>query len=132
MWLTLAVVVASVLFLWWEGQAVRRGVRSQRQFVLRAVGCALLLVLALMLQFKEVVLPSARETSEGIRLLRLLQFSIGVFVLVIALVLVALLDARETLQRYMQERRRMIDSLVQTQPESSTSPSNGKHEKSSL
>lgn len=132
MWLTLAVVVVSALFLWRERQAVRRGVRSQRQLVLRAVGCALLLALALMLQFKEVILPSASETGEGIRLLRLLQFSIGVFVLVIALVLVALLDARETLQRYVQERRRMIDNLIQSPPKSSSPSSDGRRDESSL
>lgn len=132
MWLTLAVVVVSALFLWREGQALRRGARSQRQLVLRAIGCALLLVLALVLQFKEAILPLAGETSGGVRLLRLLQFSIGVFVLVIALVLVALLDVRETLQRYVQERKRMIDNLIQSPPQSSDPSSDGRRDEGSL
>ncbi|MEJ5253562.1 MAG: hypothetical protein WHX60_16925, partial [Armatimonadota bacterium] len=112
MWWTLVVAGVSVVFLWREVQAVRRGASSRRQLVLRAIGCVLLLMLALVLQFREAILPGAGETSSGARLLRLTQFLVGVFVLVMALVLVALLDARETLRRYVQERRRMVDDLV--------------------
>lgn len=134
MWLTIAVLVISVAFLWRESLAVRRGLSSRRQFTLRLVGCALLLTLALVLQFKESILLASGEASGGARLLRLLQFSIGVFVLVMALVLVALMDARETLQRYLRERRRMIDELVRTPPsppETSTPSSDGKRDESS-
>ncbi|MER3473839.1 MAG: hypothetical protein C4335_07350 [Armatimonadota bacterium] len=131
MWLTLTVVVVSVLFLWREMQAVRRGMSSRRQMTLRAIGCALLLSLALVLQFKEAILPSG-EVGGEVRLLRLIQFSVGVFVLVMALVLVALLDARETLQRYVQERRRMIDDLIQAPPQASAPSSDGKQDEGSL
>jgi len=130
-WLTLTVVVVSVLFLWREMQAVRRGMSSRRQMTLRAIGCALLLSLALVLQFKEAILPSG-EVGGEVRLLRLIQFSVGVFVLVMALVLVALLDARETLQRYVQERRRMIDDLIQAPPQASAPSSDGKQDEGSL
>lgn len=98
---------------------------------LRAIGCALLLSLALVMQFKEVILPSG-EVGGEVRLLRLIQFSVGVFVLVMALVLVALLDARETLQRYVQERRRMIDDLIQAPPQASAPSSDGKQDEGSL
>lgn len=134
MWLTIAVLIISVAFLWREARAVRRGLSSRRQFTLRLIGCALLLTLALVLQFKESILLTAGEASGGARLLRLLQFSIGVFVLVVALVLVALMDTRETLQRYLRERRRMIDELVRTPPSPPDSPtpsSNGKRDESS-
>lgn len=134
MWLTIAVLIISVAFLWREAFAVRRGLSSRRQFTLRLIGCALLLTLALVLQFKESILLAAGEASGGARLLRLLQFSIGVFVLVMALVLVALIDARETLHRYLRERRRMIDELVRTPPsppDSSTPSSDGKRDESS-
>lgn len=115
MWLTLAVLVVSVVFLWREARALRADVSSRRQFTLRAVGCAVLLLLALLLQFKDLLLlpHSAKEFTSGERLLRLLQFTLGVFVLVMALVLVALLDVRETLQRYTRERRRLANDLVQ-------------------
>lgn len=128
MWLTLAVVVVSVVFLWREARAMRGGVSSRRQFILRSVGCALLLALALMLQFKETIYLPASEASEGMRLLRLLQFSIGVFVLVLALVLVALMDARETLQRYLREHRQMMDELVRKPPAPASPSSDGKRD----
>lgn len=131
MWLTIAVLTLSVAFLWREARAVRRGVSSRRQFTLRLMGCVLLLSLALVLQFRESILLSASEASSGARLLRLLQFSIGVFVLVVALVLVALMDARETLQRYVHERRRMIDDLMRTPPsppDASTPSSDGRRD----
>lgn len=134
MWLTIAVLIISVAFLWREALAVRRSLSSRRQFTLRLIGCALLLTLALVLQFKESILLAAGEARGGARLLRLLQFSVGVFVLVMALVLVALMDARETLQRYLRERRRMIDELVRTPPsppDSSTPSSDGKRDESS-
>ncbi len=123
MWLTLAVLAVSAVFLWREARAVRRGISSRRQFTLRAIGCTLLLALALALQFREAILLPAGAASEGARLLRLLQFAVGMFVLVMALVLVALLDVRETLQRYLRERRQMIDELIQKPPTFTTSPS---------
>lgn len=131
MWLTLGVAVVCALFLWREAQEIRRGMRSRRQMTLRAIGCALLLSLAMVLQFKEAILPSG-EVGSGVRLLRLLQFLVGVFVLVVALVLVALLDARETLQRYVQERRQMINSLIQTPSEASAPSSEGERDEGSL
>lgn len=123
MWLTLIVLVVSGVLLWREARALRGGMSSRRQLVLRIVGCALLLILALVLQFKDVIVPPANTASDGARLLRLLQLTIGIFVLVMALVLVALLDARETLQRYLRERRRMIDDLIQASPQSPEPPS---------
>ncbi len=122
----------SVVFLWREVQAVRRGVSSRRQLALRAIGCALLLMLALVLQFREAILPAAGEASGGARLLRLTQFLVGVFVLVMALVLVALLDARETLRRYAQERRRMVDDLIAGVTKASPPSSDGKRDGNTL
>ncbi len=122
----------SVVFLWREVQAVRRGASSRRQLVLRAIGCVLLLMLALVLQFREAILPGAGETSSGARLLRLTQFLVGVFVLVMALVLVALLDARETLRRYVQERRRMVDDLVAGLNQAPPPSSDGKRDENTL
>lgn len=107
---------------------MRRGLSSRRQFTLRSIGCALLLALALVLQFKEAIYLPSGEASGGARLLRLLQFSIGVFVLVIALVLVALMDARETLQRYLREHRQMMDELVRKPPAPPSPSSDGKRD----
>ncbi|NSW79644.1 MAG: hypothetical protein HPY54_11485 [Chthonomonadetes bacterium] len=132
MWWTLVVAGVSVVFLWREVQAVRRGASSRRQLVLRAIGCVLLLMLALVLQFREAILPGAGETSSGARLLRLTQFLVGVFVLVMALVLVALLDARETLRRYVQERRRMVDDLVAGLNQAPPPSSDGKRDENTL
>ncbi|MDW8290982.1 MAG: hypothetical protein RMM06_09670 [Armatimonadota bacterium] len=122
MWLTLLVVALSVLFLWREWRALRQGASSRRQFTIRLVGCILLVLLALVLQFRDLLLAPARAAEGEVRLLRLLQFSAGVLVLVVALVLVALLDARETLQRYLRERRQAIDELLwqQNAPPSSS------------
>lgn len=134
MWLTIAVLVLSVAFLGREALAVRRGLSSRRQFTLRLIGCVLLLSLALVLQFKESILLPASEASGSARLLRLLQFSLGVLVLVTALVLVALMDARETLQRYLQERRQVMSELIRTPPapsEPSSTSSPGKRDESS-
>lgn len=131
MWFTLAVMAISVVFLWREARAVRRGVRSRRQFVLRAIGCALLVALAMLLQFREALLPLPSEAGSEVRLLRLLQFLVGVFVLVTALVLVALLDMRESLQRYLRERKQMADNLLRTPPTSCAPSSDGEdHENS--
>ncbi len=131
MWLTVAVLILSVAFLWREALAVRKGFSSRRQFALRLIGCVLLLSLALVLQFRELLLIPASEASGGARLLRLAQFSIGVFVLITALVLVALMDARETLQRYLRERRQMVDELIRTPPASSEPSSHGERDESS-
>ncbi|MCL6476073.1 MAG: hypothetical protein K6U75_13595 [Firmicutes bacterium] len=130
MWLTAAVLIVSVVFLGREALAVRRGLSSHRRFTVRLIGCVLLLSLALVLQFKEAILLSAGEASGGARLLRLLQFSVGVLVLVTALVLVALIDARETLQRYVHERRQIIDELLQTPSLPSEPSSDGKRDES--
>ncbi|GIV17856.1 MAG: hypothetical protein KatS3mg022_3291 [Armatimonadota bacterium] len=128
MWLTLAVAVVSVVFLWREARAMRRGLSSRRQFMLRCIGCALLLALALVLQFKEAIYLPSGEASGGARLLHLLQFSVGVFVLVMALVLVALLDARESLQRYLREHRQMMDELIRKPPAPVAPSSDGKRD----
>ncbi|MDW8104407.1 MAG: hypothetical protein RMK92_05290 [Armatimonadota bacterium] len=106
------VIALSTLFLWREWRAVRREVSSRRQFTIRLVGCLLLVLLALVLQFRDLLLTPARTAEGGERLLRLLQFTAGVLILALALVLVALLDARETLQRYLRERRRAIDEML--------------------
>jgi hypothetical protein len=90
----------------------------------------LLLALTLVLQFKEAILLSESGTSGGARLLRLLQFTIGVLVLVTAPVLVALMDIRETLQRYVHERRQMIDELLRTPSLPSEPSSDGKRDES--
>ncbi len=132
MWLTLVVLAVSVVFLWREARAVSAGFSSRRQFTLRAIGCVLLLTLALVMQFREAILLPSGTASEGARLLRLLQFAVGVFVLVVALVLVALLDARESLQRYLRERRKMIDDLIQQPPASSTPPSDDGRDESTV
>ncbi len=128
MWLTVVVAAVSVVFLLREARAMRKGLISRRQFVLRSIGCALLLALALVLQFKEAIYLPSGEASGGARLLRLLQFSIGVFVLVMALVLVALMDARETLQRYLREHRQMMDELVRKPPAAPSPSSDGKRD----
>ncbi|MGC8784042.1 MAG: hypothetical protein ACP5RN_06625 [Armatimonadota bacterium] len=128
MWLTVVVAAVSAVFLLREARAMRRGWSSRRQFVLRSIGCALLLALALVLQFKEAIYLPSGEASGGARLLRLLQFSIGVFVLVMALVLVALMDARETLQRYLREHRQMMDELVRKPPAPPSPSSDGKRD----
>ena len=130
MWLTAAVLIVSVVFLGREALAVRRGLSSRRRFILRLFGCVLLLALALVLQFKEAILLSAGEAGSGARLLRLLQFFVGVLVLVTALVLVALMDVRETLQHYLTERRRMIDELLRTPSLPSEPSSDGKRDES--
>jgi len=129
-WLTAAVLIVSVVFLGREALAVRRGLSSRRRFILRLFGCVLLLSLALVLQFKEAILLSAGEAGSGARLLRLLQFTIGVLVLVTALVLVALMDIRESLQRYVHERRQMIDELLRTPSLPSEPSSDGKRDES--
>jgi len=129
-WLTAAVLIVSVVFLGREAMAVRRGLSSRRRFILRLFGCVLLLALALVLQFKEAILLSAGEAGSGARLLRLLQFFVGVLVLVTALVLVALMDVRETLQHYLTERRRMIDELLRTPSLPSEPSSDGKRDES--
>jgi hypothetical protein len=131
-WLTLAVVTVCAILLWREARAVRQGFSSRRQFIVRLIGCALLLALALVLQFKESILLPAGAASSGARLLRLLQFSIGVFVLVMALVLVALLDARETLQRYLRERRQIVDDLIQAPHPSPSTSGDSKHDGNTL
>ncbi len=131
MWLTVAVLIVSMVFLGREALAVRRGLSSRRRFILRLIGCVLLLSLALVLQFKEAILLSAGEAGSGARLLRLLQFFVGVLVLVTALVLVALMDVRETLQHYLTERRRMIDELIEAPSSPSESSSDGKRDESS-
>lgn len=131
MWLTVAVLIVSMVFLGREALAVRRGLSSRRRFILRLFGCVLLLSLALVLQFKEAILLSAGEAGSGARLLRLLQFFVGVLVLVTALVLVALMDVRETLQHYLTERRRMIDELIEAPSSPSESSSDGKRDESS-
>jgi len=120
-----------MVFLGREALAVRRGLSSRRRFILRLIGCVLLLSLALVLQFKEAILLSAGEAGSGARLLRLLQFFVGVLVLVTALVLVALMDVRETLQHYLTERRRMIDELIEAPSSPSESSSDGKRDESS-
>ena len=120
-----------MVFLGREALAVRRGLSSRRRFILRLFGCVLLLSLALVLQYKEAILLSAGEAGSGARLLRLLQFFVGVLVLVTALVLVALMDVRETLQHYLTERRRMIDELIETPSSPSESSSDGKRDESS-
>jgi len=130
-WLTVAVLIVSMVFLGREALAVRRGLSSRRRFILRLIGCVLLLSLALVLQFKEAILLSAGEAGSGARLLRLLQFFVGVLVLVTALVLVALMDVRETLQHYLTERRRMIDELIEVPSSPSESSSDGKRDESS-
>lgn len=130
MWLTLVVAAVSAFFLWREARAVRAGLSSRRQFTLRAVGCALLLVLALVLQFREAILLPV-EAGGGARLLRLVQFSMGVFVIIMALLLVALLDARETLRRYLQERKRIVDDLVQRTANTLPSSDNRRDESTS-
>jgi hypothetical protein len=130
-WLTVAVLIVSMVFLGREALAVRRGLSSRRRFILRLFGCVLLLSLALVLQFKEAILLSAGEAGSGARLLRLLQFFVGVLVLVTALVLVALMDVRETLQHYLTERRRMIDELIEAPSSPSESSSDGKRDESS-
>jgi len=130
-WLTVAVLIVSMVFLGREALAVRRGLSSRRCFILRLIGCVLLLSLALVLQFKEAILLSAGEAGSGARLLRLLQFFVGVLVLVTALVLVALMDVRETLQHYLTERRRMIDELIEAPSSPSESSSDGKRDESS-
>ncbi len=130
MWLTAAVLIVSVVFLGREAMAVRRGLSSRRRFTVRLIGCVLLLSLTLVLQFKEAILLSESGTSGGARLLRLLQFTIGVLVLVTALVLVALMDIRETLQRYVHERRQMIDELLRTPSLPSEPSSDGKRDES--
>ena len=130
MWLTAAVLIVSVVFLGREAMAVRRGLSSRRRFILRLFGCVLLLALALVLQFKEAILLSAGEAGSGARLLRLLQFFVGVLVLVTALVLVALMDVRETLQHYLTERRRMIDELIEAPSLPSEPSSDGKRDES--
>ena len=130
MWLTAAVLIVSVVFLGREALAVRRGLSSRRRFILRLFGCVLLLALALVLQFKEAILLSAGEAGSGARLLRLLQFFVGVLVLVTALVLVALMDVRETLQHYLTERRRMIDELIEAPSLPSEPSSDGKRDES--
>jgi hypothetical protein len=130
-WLTVAVLIVSMVFLGREALAVRRGLSSRRRFILRLIGCVLLLSLALVLQFKEAILLSAGEAGSGARLLRLLQFFVGVLVLVTALVLVALMDVRETLQHYLTERRRMIDELIEAPSSPSESSSDGKRDESS-
>jgi hypothetical protein len=129
-WLTAAVLIVSVVFLGREAMAVRRGLSSRRRFTVRLIGCVLLLSLTLVLQFKEAILLSAGEAGSGARLLRLLQFTIGVLVLVTALVLVALMDIRETLQRYVHERRQMIDELLRTPSLPSEPSSDGKRDES--
>ncbi|MCS6831381.1 MAG: hypothetical protein RMM08_01395 [Armatimonadota bacterium] len=126
MWLTLVVFVVSAVFLIREARAVQQGYRSRRQFWLRSTGCALLLTLAVVLQFTEAILLPAGAAGGGARLLRLLQFSTGVFVLIVALVLIALLDVRETLQRYLLERKQIIDELV-SKPSTPSISSDGKH-----
>jgi len=130
-WLTVAVLIVSMVFLGREALAVRRGLSSRRRFILRLFGCVLLLSLALVLQYKEAILLSAGEAGSGARLLRLLQFFVGVLVLVTALVLVALMDVRETLQHYLTERRRMIDKLIEAPSSPSESSSDGKRDESS-
>ena len=130
MWLTAAVLIVSVVFLGREALAVRRGLSSRRRFILRLFGCVLLLALALVLQIKEAILLSAGEAGSGARLLRLLQFFVGVLVLVTALVLVALMDVRETLQHYLTERRRMIDELIEAPSLPSEPSSDGKRDES--
>ena len=127
MWLTLVVMAVCALLLWREARALRQGISSRRQFRLRLIGCELLLVLAFVLQFREAILLPAGTAEGGARLLRLLQFVIGVFVLVMALLLVALLDARENLLRYLHERRRMVDDLIRLPPGSPPVSSDGKH-----
>jgi hypothetical protein len=129
-WLTAAVLFVSVVFLGREAMAVRRGLSSRRRFTVRLIGCVLLLSLTLVLQFKEAILLSESGTSGSARLLRLLQFTIGVLVLVTALVLVALMDIRETLQRYVHERRQMIDELLRTPSLPSEPSSDGKRDES--
>jgi len=130
-WLTLAVATVSVVLLWREARALQRGLSSRRQFTLRCIGCALLLALALVLQFKESIYLPAGEVSGGVRLLRLLQFFIGVLVLVMALVLVALLDVQETLQRYLREHRQKMNELARTLPAPPPPSSDGKRDENS-
>lgn len=130
--LTLLLVVVCVFFLWREARAVRRGSSSRRQFTIRLVGCVLLVMLALVLQFRDVLLAPARVAEGEVRLLRLLQFSAGVLALALGLVLVALLDARETLQRYLRERTKAVDELLWQQPPVPPPSADGKHDEGSV
>lgn len=130
--LTLLVVLVSVFFLWRETRALRQGTSSRRQFTIRLVGCLLLVMLALVLQFRDLLLAPARAAEGEVRLLRLLQFAAGVLALALGLVLVALLDARETLQRYLRERRQAIDDLLWKQPPPSPPSSDGQRDEGSV
>lgn len=132
MTLTVLVVVVCGLFLWRERRALRQGATSSRQFTIRLVGCVLLVLLALVLQFRDLLLAPARAAEGEVRLLRLLQFSAGVLALVLGLVLVALLDARETLQRYLRERRKAIDELLWQQPPPAPPSSDGQRDEGTV
>lgn len=113
MWLLAAVVVLVVLFLWREVRAQRRGWLSNRQLKLRFVLSGLLLALALLLQFREVLFAGIENASREVQILRIAQFLLGIFVLAMALLLVVLLDLRETVRYYAIRRKQMVSDLIQ-------------------
>lgn len=106
-------VVLLALFLWREVRAQRRGVLSSRQLKLRFALSGLLLALTLLLQFREALFAGIEGAPREIQILRIAQFLLGIFVLVMTLLLVVLLDLRETVRYYASKRKQMVNDLVQ-------------------
>ncbi len=106
------VLLAAVTGVWYQRLLCRRGLCSARHVVYRSAGAVLMVLLVASWDYRHWLWPSPDPLFPSQWAFRALVLLSLMITLVAGLVLVALLDARETLRRYEAERRRLFDERI--------------------
>ncbi len=106
------VLLVAMFGVWLQRRQCRRGLCSARHVLYRAVGALLMVLLVASWDYRHWLWPSPDPLFPSQWAFRALVLLSLMITLVAGLVLVALLDARETLRRYEAERRRLFDERI--------------------